>query len=119
MRADVPADKGYLFYGRDNQPDAGRCLRDDSLSFAETIGPVNREHRAHAHGPRSRDISRGGLAGIAAEGPSQLPKTSSGVKSGLMPADKGTMSANRAIVRSIADLLNHSAGRHALIFAVI
>jgi hypothetical protein len=60
-----------------------------------------------------------GLAGIAAEGPSQLPKTSSGVKSGLMPADKGTMSANRAIVRSIADLLNHSAGRHALIFAVI
>ena len=33
IRADVPADKGHLFYGRDNQADAGRCLRGDSLSF--------------------------------------------------------------------------------------
>jgi len=47
MRADVPADKGHLFYGRDNQPDAGRCLRDEPqfsprrlVQLIANIGPT-------------------------------------------------------------------------------
>ena len=83
MRADVPADKAHLFYGRDSQLDAGRCLRDDSLSFRRDDWSSNRQHRAHAHAHDEEISVVVVLAGIAAEGPSQLPETSSGVKSRL------------------------------------